>query len=333
MPAAARHMDVLPSSFPTPPPKPGLAKPSVGPMQSYGTAKTKAKAKVSKAKSEHASERRGGEPNFQPMDPLSTVLIPISRRQAAAYPYMGMIKDVVSLPTTAGFRTLYVITNTGHSATVMGAITTAPFQGVYTIPAISGAPASGGPSSGRAMKASVEITNTTAAMTAGGSVYVLKTDQRVSIPGLPTSLTAAQINTLCDSVKDHPLVKPFDGADFKKTDKHGRHPTFMCDVVDGVDYENFSAWQGAESIDGFFGHVFTWPGLDSNTHERPMSTIFVLFETPVATQTYAVSARASYYTRWSLATVPGQTQMQIPIASLDRINALTTTAPDGLSGL
>lgn len=329
MPATVRHMDALPSSYPTPPPKPGSAKPSVGPMQSYGTAKTKAKAKAPKAKPEPPSDRRGGEPNFQPMDPLSTVLIPISRRQAAAFPYMGMVKDTVSLSG----RTLYVITNTGHSGTIMGAFTTAPFQGVYTIPAISGAPSSGGPSSGRAMKASVEITNSTAAMTAGGSVYVLKTDQRVSIPGLPTSLTAAQINTLCDTVKDHPLVKPFDGADFKKTDKHGRHPTFVCDVVDGVDFENFSAWQGTESVDGFFGHVFTWPGLDSNTHERPMSTIFVLFETPVAAQTYTLSARAAYYTRWSLATVPGQTQMEIPIATLDRINALTTTKPDGLSGL
>jgi len=136
-----------------------------------------------------------------------------------------------------------------------------------------------------------------------------------------------------DSIKDHPLVKAYDGADFKRLDRHGRHPTFICDVVDGVDYENFRPWSGMESSDGFFSHVFSWSGMDNAAHERPMSTVFVLFEVPVNSQVYTLSARASFYTRWPLTTVPGQTQMDIPVSSLERINSLTAVAPDGLGAL
>lgn len=319
--APPRHMEID-AALSSPPKLP--AKPPVFPAP-----KAKAKAaKPAKAKAKPAPQH--AEPNFAPLDPLSSTLIPISRRQASAFPYMGMVKLDVDVITT---RALYVLTNTGHGATIIGGMTAAPWAGAWNISAISSSPASGGPSSGRAMKCSLEITNNTAQMTAGGRVYVLKTSQRLAAAAAPSGMTTAQMNAMFDSIRDHPEVKPYDGVDFKKTDKHGRHPTFVCDVVDGVDYENFRPWQGSESSDAFFSHVLTWSGMDASSHERPMSTVFVLIEVPDNKQVYTLSARGSFYTRWPLTTVPGQTQFDIPVASLDRINQLTTAAPDGLGAM
>lgn len=221
-----------------------------------------------------------------------------------------------------GYRRMFVVTNTGHSATVAVQLQTngtSPGTSAYHVPIYNQTPAAGGPTSGRCMKAGIHITNCTADIRAGGRVFVLHCDQRVALPTALTSMTGAQMTALFDTVMNHPDTQSYSGKSFQ-----GGSETFSTHVVDAIEYETFRPWIGQDTIDSFGNHPFLYTGgpgiLDDGL--RPMSTVFVLFEQPADPQDYVVRFRHSIYSRWTLGTIGSLTMKDVAVASPGLLNRI-----------
>jgi len=216
-------------------------------------------------------------------------------------------------------RKLYAITNNGISGSVMCYLhnTATPFTSVYTVPTLSAAASAGGPTAARAMKASLTMVNDTQRLNQGGKVYTLVANQRLRIPAPASTMTQAEWNTLMDEIIAHPHTRAHSGADFV-TPK-----TLVCHPSNIPDYTDFKEFEGTSTVDGFWAGISTAPSpgpVLGGVNKRPMSTIFVVFEPPAVDQTYTVTARASWYTRWPLDTIMGQSMKPIPTAPLSTIN-------------
>jgi len=177
-----------------------------------------------------------------------------------------------------------------------------PATGVISVPLLSANASSGGASSVKSSKASVEIENTTALLNVQGRVYVANLQQRINLPAAPSTLTAAQWMAVANIVKSYPDTQVLTASHFLERRK------FMCSVVDEPDYQNFDAHRGNISLDDFMSHIGVWTG--STERSRPMSTICLVFDTVGSSVTqgndYNITARAQHLTRWPLDTVPGQ---------------------------
>jgi len=57
-----------------------------------------------------------------------------------------------------------------------------------------------------------------------------------------------------------------------------------------------------------------------------MSTAWIVLSPPAVAQSYTISCKASFYTRWGLSTVPGQSQFDVPTASAGFINRVQSYA-------
>lgn len=189
-----------------------------------------------------------------------------------------------------------------------------PSSAVYTIPLLAASDNTGGPTSGRAMKGGVTFVNRTQLLDQGGQVTILSCTQRVRVPQAPSLMTQAEWNTFMDSLVAHPAARIFSGTDFRKSKTLITHP------LDSTDYLRYDGWHGTLTLDEFFAHVAIWPG--QTPLPRPMSTIFVVFESPSTTNTYEFKTRGHFYTRWALDTVPGQAQKPVPTAPAKLINML-----------
>jgi len=249
------------------------------------------------------------------MSPLHPAIIPSALRSGTAFPYTGLVRKSVEIGTDA--RTLVAVTNAGNSGTVMmvmKVVGSTVNLAAHTIPTISKADDNGGPTSGRAMKAGVSIVNTTQLLSRGGRVFVLDGRSRVKIAKSPSTMTGPEVESLMDEIIAFPDTKSYDGSHFGETRE------MSCAVVDNVSYNDFTWWSGTETVNDFASHFAIWTG--SPVYQRPMSTIWLVFDTPAAAQSYSMTARASYYTRWSVDTVTGQSQKDIPVAPVATVNKL-----------
>lgn len=276
------------------------SKPAVQPQP-----KPKAKAKPNKPR-----QNRGDRDVF---NPLNSALIRSISSQGDAYPVSGLARaDIV---TQEAGRTLLIVTNTGVSGTLAAQIyVTTPSASRYTIPTLASAASAGGPTSGRAMKAGVTIVNVTKRLDVGGRIYVLNANQRFSLPAAPSAMSAANWSSLADEIIAHPHTRAYTGGDFI-TPK-----TFVCHPVSDPDYTAFTPWTGTELLDPFCAHWAIWSG--TTALRRPMSTIAIVIDTfpDASVNDYSFSMRGSYYTRWPLASVPGQNQKPIPTGPAGSIN-------------
>lgn len=258
----------------------------------------------------------GPSKGVQALSPYSSTLIPVLTLCGAAFPYTGIVRADITLNT--GDTVIIGATNTGQSGTVFtvgylaaGALTV-PSYAVYTIAAIAASDVAGGPTSGRAMKCSLGLVCTTPQLSRGGRVTTLNSQSRVRLDFAPSLNNRAQFLALADSIRIVPTSKALDATDFAPEKQMSNN------IVDQTTYEDFEEWAGTQSVDEFWEHIAVWPG--ATRRDRPMSTAWCVLSPPVGQQTYTISGSASYYTRWPLFTVPGQSMRPIPTASASTIN-------------
>jgi len=246
-------------------------------------------------------------------DPRTPVPIPVIVSEGNAFPMQGStVKNFNNSTTT---RMLFAYANTGDSGTVLAWVqnTATPSKGVETIPLLAAADDAGGPTSGRAMKGGLTIVNRTQYLNQGGQVAVLAATQRVSLSALPSLMTQAQWNTFFDEIVAHPSTRLYNGSDFRTAKTFITHPT------DQSDYTKYQPWMGTSALDDWWKHVAIWPG--GTPENRPMSTVFVVFEASDSVNSYEAKTRSHFYTRWPLNSVPGQAQKPVPIADTKVVNA------------
>jgi hypothetical protein len=242
--------------------------------------------------------------------PLSTSIIPVSRTCGTGLSVSGMVSS--ELTHNVGERTLFIVNNYGTSGSIMCKVTrtaaAAITKTIYTVPLLQSTAQLGGPTSGRSMKAGISVLNNTPALTAGGRVYMLDADQRMSIPDDLYALSPTEFDEFCDKIKSHPNRIPFDGATFKPVQHFHTH------VVDTVQYETFNPWTGTDLTSAFGSHMFEYPGTP-DMNKKSMSTLLIILEGPAATQDYTITARGQWMTRWALDTIGGYVSKKIPVAS------------------
>lgn len=258
------------------------------------------------------------------LSPLHPGLIPSLVHQGQAFPIHGM-SEYEATVGAAGRWALF-FTNTGRSGTIGTALSWAKTGGsspainqrMFTLPLLASADDAGGPTSARAMKIGVDVLTNTQVLNRGGAIYVLNSDQRILFPNAPSVMTSTEWNTFWDSVTSHPRRNKLDLCHFDPAQHYYGH------VVDDPAYNNFDEFHGTYSLDEFLKHVGLWPG--TSPLDRPMSTIIILIDAPATTQVVSFTARASLYTRWTLNTVPGQAQKDIPTASSETLNGINRSA-------
>lgn len=289
--------------------------------------KAKPKARTKKKKLEGVMHSIDEAAMLHHMSPHFNTLIPTLTHQGRAFPYTGVVRADITVGVLD--TVLIAATNVGIAGTVFSfAIANgagAPVFTTATIPTISAADFAGGPTSARAMKFSMGLTCTTPLLSRGGRVSVLNGQSRLRVDLPPSTMTAAVFAAVIASVRGMPNTQIYDNTHFGETRE------MSGSIVDSVTYEDFEEFVGTETTDEFWEHIAVWPG--SIRRDRPMSTAWIVLSPPAFQQTYTISVKAAFYTRWGLATVPGQSQIDIPTAPatiVNRIQALAHTMADSV---
>jgi hypothetical protein len=254
------------------------------------------------------------------MSPLVPVNVPTAFHSGQAFPFTGLVRPP-ALTVSPGLRVIIFATNTGKGPTVVNvmSITSVLSQVMSQIPTLDFTSANGGPTSARAMKHSIGILNTTAPLSRSGRVYTLTCDSRISVPTNPSTLTAAHAEALADTITAHPDTLSYDGSHF------GEERTLVSHVIDHADYSTFEPWAGNDNIEDFMRHGLSWPD-GPDTRSRPMTSQWIVIDKVPAANVYALTVRASYYTRWSIDSVPGQSHKKMPTASVSVVNSIHEAA-------
>jgi len=251
-------------------------------------------------------------PNF--LDPMCPIPAPSITSDGKALPHTGLISTdfVVGSVNTS----ILLVTNTGSSGTVGILATVDPSGGlvggvdVLTIPTLAAADAAGGASASRAMKFSVSVVNCSNALKRGGRVTYLNSSQR--LPARTCDAATDYIN-IVNGIKASPYRRRINGDELV-------HPKHLIGFpVDNVNYTKFDAHHGTLTANEFFRHILGASACDEPS-PRPMSVVAFIFDPVVDAQDYSVTIRASFYTRWPLTSVPGQSMRNIPTASASIIN-------------
>lgn len=252
------------------------------------------------------------------LSPCDSRPYPVAAAEGDSLAVTGLVRNGVLTSTTN--HVLCCIGNTGLSATPYAAVTYpaaggagVPVPFVGSIATLSLSASAGGPTSGRPMKCGVDIANSTAPLNATGFVYVLNAKQRLLFPASSSLMTETQWAAVAGGIIAHADTKCYTAADFIDPKHFYTHP------VDHAAYLDYNTWLGVETATEVFRHSATWSG--ATALDRPMSFIWVLFDTASAANNFILSVRASYYTRWPLSTVPALLQQPVPVAPLSMLNA------------
>lgn len=271
--------------------------------------KSKAGARTSRPQAKKAPKAI---PNF--LDPMCPVPAPTLISNGRALAHTGLVSIDFVVGTTN--RTLFLATNTGNSGSVgilmtidpNGARVVADPIHIFTIPTLSAPDSGGGPSAARAMKLGVTVINCSNALKRGGRVSYINSSQR-----LPAR-TANSYLPVIDGIKNSPYRRRITG------DSLITPLQLLAFPVDTTSYHSFGPFHGTLDADEFLDHVLG-AGIDSPA-QRPMSVIAYVFEPVSDPQDYSATIRASYYTRWPLTTVPGQSMHPIRTAAASTINVV-----------
>jgi hypothetical protein len=102
--------------------------------------------------------------------------------------------------------------------------------------------------------------------------------------------------------------------------------------VDNVAYATFEPHEGTMNSSEFLNYLVG----ASNSHppsKRGMSISVFILESTAEQQDYSCTVRASYYTRWPLSSVPGQSMRDMPTAPTSTINAARDHAENTANNL
>jgi len=258
----------------------------------------------------------GAEPYF--MSPHHSMLIPAVMRSGQAFPYTGNVK--LELSQAIGETIVIACTNPGSAGTValigkqIGI--SAPTYSVATIATLATSDEAGGPTSTRPMKFGVSLTCTTPLLNRGTRIYHLNGQSRIRVDSGPSSVSLAVFQAIVNAVTAMPTTQPYDNTHFGETRE------FTANVVDNIRYLDFDPFEGTLTVDQIAAHMMLWPGLSAGLRDRPMSTTWLVFAPPPVAQNYSISFLATYYTRWGLSTIQGQSQSDIPTAPANTINKM-----------
>lgn len=286
-----------------------------------GGQKAKPKAKSTDGKD------LGGQDQFH-MSPLHTANIPVALRCGQAFPYAGAIR--LELVQAIGETIFIAATNPGSAGTVaiIGRQSgiAPPTYSVATIPTLTQSDDAGGPTSTRSMKFGMSVTCNTPMLSRGTRVFHLNGQSRIRVDLPPSALNLAMFQSIVNVITAMPTTLPYDNTYFGET------KCFTSNVVDNVAYTDFNNFEGTLTTDQIFAHMAVWPGLGAGLRDRPMSTNWLVLAPPSAVQNYSIALHGSYYTRWGLSTIQGQSQTDIPVAPVAVVNAMHAHA-DRMSGV
>lgn len=261
------------------------------------------------------------------LDPLVAQPAPSVTSDGRALPHTSLVSSDFSVQQN---RVLLLATNTGSAGTV-GLILEIDEGGrgvhaeLLTIPTLALADADSGPSTSRAMKLSVSVVNCSNGYKRGGRVTYLNSSQR-----LPARLADADVmwNPVIDGIKSSPYRRRITGEDLVKPMQLIAHP------VDEVNYSSFRPHRGTLTVAEFLAHVIGASHTLDHPQPRPMSIIAYVFEpVPDDRQEYSVTIRGSFYTRWPLTSVPGQSMRPMPTAAPAVINHVRNHAEETANDL
>lgn len=281
------------------------------------TRPTRKAAGVTKAKPRVVAHKRVK--NF--LDPMCPLPAPTMVSDGKALPHTSLVSTDFTVSSTN--TTVLIVTNTGDSGTV-GVLYNVDANGKYidglqvlTIPTLANADYEGGPSALRAMKCGVTVVNCSNALKRGGRVTYLNSSQR--LPAQSNDENGA-FGPIIEGIKNSPYRKRINGDELVKPMQLIGYP------VDSTEYHRFNSHRGTLTSAEFGTYIYgartTAPPQPQAMppHLRPMSIIAYIFDPTAETQDYSVTVRASYYTRWPLTSVPGQSMRPIPTAPPHQIN-------------
>lgn len=260
-------------------------------------------------------------PNY--LDPLCTLPVPSALSDGKALPHTGIIRK--NFATIPGDVNLIVVQNTGDSGTIGYRVRLSQSgahigESLLTIPTMAASAAQGGPSACRAMKCSASLVNSSNVMHRGGRVMYLNSAQRLPTRMSQTDLVQnpfgdPEFSHIVDAVRNSPYTRGVTG-DFLKVPFQ-----LISFPIDPVSYSQFKPSRGILTSAEFRDHIFMPPLETLNDQEvRPMSTLVFLIESTDEAQDYTLTIRGSYYTRWPLTSIPGQSMQHMPTAPANVIN-------------
>lgn len=263
------------------------------------------------------------------MDPMCKTPAPVLVSDGKALPHTGLVSDDFTVGTVN--TTVLLVTNTGSSGSVATMFEVAPdgsliaaTRQVLTIPTLAASDLENGPSASRAMKFSVSVVNCSNALKRGGRVTYLNSSQRLPAR---SAETVGQFSALIAGIKSSPYRRRIN-ADDLKSPKH-----LIGYAIDQPKYATFSAHRGTLTYPEFLSHVIGASPTDPVPGDRPMSVCAWVFDPVEDVQSYSVTIRASYYTRWSLTSVPGQQMRHMPTTTAGHINVVHTHAEETANDL
>lgn len=296
----------------------------MGPRKAAAAPKRRAQAKKKPAAKKNTLRNRPRLDMGNVMDPLYPRPVPTLMVQGHALPVTGVTTKGATLNTLTFVRAVLAVTNTGNSGVIMSLL--ANNNGTisrekFTVPLMASDHSGGGPTTGRAMKWSLDIMNSSPAINRGGRVWVLQTDQRLTLATNPDALDAASLNLLCEQIVTHPHTVEQNGNNFTSKKPY----RLLGGVNDQPTYERFSDWQLAVdvTVDVFWASLGVWPNLA--VQPRPMSSVFLVFDPVAFNQEYTFLARGTWYARYPLTTLPGQMHTPVPTAKPETVNKVLAT--------
>lgn len=313
-----------------PPPKPPAQPPGVKNKFTNTKAKNKGKRGMLLNKS-----RTSGRPGdiFNPMHPG---VVPSLLSDGKSLPVRGLVRNELSLNPllTGGHPVIIFCTNNGVSGctTCEVHVETTPHITLSSIKTLDVDAISGGPTTGRAMKVSLGLSNSTQHMVRGGRIYVANLDQRMSFPCAPSLMTTTQWTDFGTKLSEEPNTIAREGEEFGTNQHYVGHPVNQTAYTDYLNWKRYSTGETPPApavlhdADAWFSHVGVWPTIVDTFLSRPMSTIVFYFEAPPSLQTYTVTARATYFTRWPLNTISGQNMKNQPTTDSASIVAARNAA-------
>lgn len=257
-------------------------------------------------------------------DPTNTIPLPAIQAEGKAFSVTGMFSHNFEVHETP---VLMIATNTGCTSDVgyiipldinYATTTSATVAGNtnflrFSIPTLDLHDTAGGPSAARPMRFGVSVVNCTNLMHRGGRVFYLNSAQRLPYvqPTTENSLTTYDFTEVVEAVKATPVRQAVDGADLKA----GQH--LIGFPTDTTQFHAYNVWKGKQNdFDTFLKRV----SVAYSDVTKPMSVQCWIFEPTTQKQSYEVTIRSSYYTRWPLTTIPGQKMSVTPTAHPDVVN-------------
>jgi hypothetical protein len=186
------------------------------------------------------------------------------------------------------------------------------------VPQLINATTAGGPTSSKIAAASFDLVNTTQLLKMGGRVFTLALDQRLALPGLPSSLSGEDWNNIFNTLVSHPHTKARSAQDFARPYRMSCHP------VDQTLYDHFAVHRGHLTFDEFFAHIGTWSAESfalGTEADRPMSTVVYLLDNAPESQAVAFAARSQHLTRWPVASLQSTLVKPSPTGSAGKVAA------------